>query len=147
MLFRSEIDHEFWKHKLEVAYDLRRRMGLSVILSIISVIGGLVPYYCIYRGADLYIRNIGQVPVHEIIRWCILALVFYVVKIVCFSASTWISHIAAYHILEGLRLRLTDRFLKAPLGDVEGHSIGEIKSIMVEKIENKIGRASCRERV
>ena len=72
----------------------------------------------------------------EIIRWCILALVFYVVKIVCFSASTWISHIAAYHILEGLRLRLTDRFLKAPLGDVEGHSIGEIKSIMVEKIEN-----------
>ena len=111
-------------------------MGLSVILSIISVIGGLVPYYCIYRGADLYIRNMGQVPVHEIIRWCILALVFYVVKIVCFSASTWISHIAAYHILEGLRLRLTDRFLKAPLGDVEGHSIGEIKSIMVEKIEN-----------
>lgn len=113
-----------------------RRMGLSVILSIISVIGGLVPYYCIYRGADLYIRNIGQVPMLEIIRWCILALVFYVVKIVCFSASTWISHIAAYHILEGLRLRLTDRFLKAPLGDVEGHSIGEIKSIMVEKIEN-----------
>lgn len=113
-----------------------RRMGLSVILSIISVIGGLVPYYCIYRGADLYIRNIGQVPVHEIIRWCIFALIFYGVKIVCFSASTWISHIAAYHILEGLRLRLTDRFLKAPLGDVEGHSIGEIKSIMVEKIEN-----------
>ena len=113
-----------------------RRMGLSVILSIISVIGGLVPYYCIYRGADLYIRNIGQVPMPEIIRWCILALVFYVVKIVCFSSSTWISHIAAYHILEGLRLRLTDRFLKAPLGDVEGHSIGEIKSIMVEKIEN-----------
>lgn len=113
-----------------------RRMGLSVILSIISVIGGLVPYYCIYRGADLYIRNIGQVPMPEIIRWCILALVFYVVKIVCFSASTWISHIAAYHILEGLRFRLTDRFLKAPLGDVEGHSIGEIKSIMVEKIEN-----------
>ena len=30
---------------------------------------------------------------------------------------------------------LTDRFLKAPLGDVEGHSIGEIKSIKVEKIE------------
>lgn len=113
-----------------------RRMVLSVILSIISVIGGLVPYYCIYRGADLYIRNIGQVPVHEIIRWCIFALIFYGVKIVCFSASTWISHIAAYHILEGLRLRLTDRFLKAPLGDVEGHSIGEIKSIMVEKIEN-----------
>lgn len=28
-----------------------RRMGISVILSVISVVCGLVPYYCIYRGA------------------------------------------------------------------------------------------------
>lgn len=97
-----------------------RRMGLSVILSIISVIGGLVPYYCIYRGADLYIRNMGQVPVHEIIRWCILALVFYVVKIVCFSASTWISHIAAYHILEGLRPPADGPFFKGTSGRCRG---------------------------
>lgn len=113
-----------------------RRMLLSIILSIISVISGLIPYYCIYRAIDLYIRNINNVPIQDIVRWCLYALLFHVIKIVCFSASTWISHIAAYHILEGLRLRLTDRFLKAPLGDVEGHSIGEIKSIMVEKIEN-----------
>ena len=112
------------------------RMGVSIILSVISVISGLVPYYCIYRGADLYIRNMEHAPVEEIVKWCLWALAFYIIKILCFSASTWISHIAAYHILEGLRLRLTDRFLKAPLGDVEGHSIGEIKSIMVEKIEN-----------
>lgn len=112
-----------------------RRMIISIVLSIISVVGGLVPYYCIYRGTDLYIRNMDNVPTSDIVRWCLLALLFYVVKIVCFSASTWTSHIAAYHILEGLRLGLTDRFLHAPLGDVEGHSIGEIKSIMVEKIE------------
>ena len=42
----------------------------------------------------------------------------------------------AYHVLEGLRLRLADRFLHAPLGDVENHTIGEIKSMMVDKIEN-----------
>ena len=113
-----------------------QRLGISVVLSVISIISGLMPYYCIYRGIDLYIRNLNQAPMQEILRWCLYALLFYTIKIVSFSASTWISHIAAYHILEGLRLRLTDRFLKAPLGDVEGHSIGEIKSIMVEKIEN-----------
>ena len=42
----------------------------------------------------------------------------------------------AYSVLEGLRLRLADRFLRAPLGDVENHSIGEIKNMMVDKIEN-----------
>ena len=113
-----------------------QRLGISVVLSVISIISGLMPYYCIYRGIDLYIRNLNQAPMQEILRWSLYALLFYIIKIVSFSASTWISHIAAYHILEGLRLRLTDRFLKAPLGDVEGHSIGEIKSIMVEKIEN-----------
>lgn len=113
-----------------------QRLGISVVLSVISIISGLLPYYCIYRGIDLYIRNLNQAPMQEILKWCLYALLFYIIKIVSFSASTWISHIAAYHILEGLRIRLTDRFLKAPLGDVEGHSIGEIKSIMIEKIEN-----------
>lgn len=41
----------------------------------------------------------------------------------------------AYTILEGLRLRLADRFLHAPLGDVENHTIGEIKNMMVDKVE------------
>ncbi len=57
-------------------------------------------------------------------------------KIVSFSASTWISHSSLSHIGGSKGSGLTDRFLKAPLGDVEGHSIGEIKSIMIEKIEN-----------
>ena len=29
-----------------------------------------------------------------------------------------------------------ERFLHAPLGEVQNHSIGEIKNIMVDKIEN-----------
>ena len=130
----SEKKDSWLKVLLSYTEGSGQRLGISVILSVISIISGLMPYYCIYRGIDLYIRN--QAPMQEILRWCLYALLFYTIKIVSFSASTWISHIAAYHILEGLRHRLTDRFLKAPLGDVEGHSIGEIKSIMVEKIEN-----------
>ena len=132
----SEKKDSWLKVLLSYTEGSGQRLGISVVLSVISIISGLMPYYCIYRGIDLYIRNLNQAPMQEILRWCLYALLFYIIKIVSFSASTWISHIAAYHILEGLRLRLTDRFLKAPLGDVEGHSIGEIKSIMVEKIEN-----------
>ena len=60
----------------------------------------------------------------------------YAVKIAAFTLSTGVSHNMAYHVLEGLRLRLADRFLHAPLGNVENHTIGEIKSMMVDKIEN-----------
>ena len=30
-----------------------QRLGISVVLSVISIISGLMPYYCIYRGIDL----------------------------------------------------------------------------------------------
>ena len=122
------------KRVMAYAAGSKKRLGASVILSVLSVISGLLPYYCIYRVLNLYIAN--QTEPSGILRWCGLALLFYLLRIVCFSASTWISHIAAYHILEGLRLRLVERFLHAPLGEVQKHSIGEIKSIMVEKIES-----------
>ena len=59
-----------------------RRMLLSIILSIISVISGLIPYYCIYRAIDLYIRNINNVPIQDNVRWSLYALLFHVIKIV-----------------------------------------------------------------
>lgn len=68
--------------------------------------------------------------------WCLAALAFYAVKILCFGWSTGLAHSVAYHILEQLRLRVADRFLHAPLGEVQAHSIGEIKAVMVDKIEN-----------
>ena len=59
----------------------------------------------------------------------------YAAKIVLFSLSTGVSHTMAYNILKELRLRLADRFLHAPLGEVQAHTIGEIKTVMVDKIE------------
>lgn len=69
-----------------------------------------------------------------VVKWCTLTLAAYGLKILTFSLSTGTSHSMAYTILEGLRL--ADRFLHAPLGNVENHTIGEIKSMMVDKIEN-----------
>ncbi len=112
----------------------KKRMALSVMLSVLSVAAGLVPFYCMYRLIGLFAA--GEATAEGIAMWCGLSLVVYEVKILLFSLSTGISHSMAYTILEALRLRLADRFLHAPLGDVEGHSIGEIKSMMVDKIEN-----------
>ena len=94
----SEKKDSWLKVLLSYTEGSGQRLGISVILSVISIISGLMPYYCIYRGIDLYIRNLNQDPMQEILRWCLYALLFYIIKIVSFSASTWISHIAAYHI-------------------------------------------------
>ena len=111
----------------------KKRLFLSVVLSVLSVMLGLLPSYCMYRMICLF--AVGAATVDAVVCWCLLALLAYAVKILLFSLSTGVSHTMAYHILESLRLRLADRFLHAPLGDVENHSIGEIKNTMVDKIE------------
>ena len=111
-----------------------KQLVLSVILSVVSVMLGLVPFYCMYRLLCAFVA--GQATAAVILGWCAVSLAVWAVKIVLYGLSTGTSHAMAYTILEGLRLRLADRFLHAPLGDVENHSIGEIKTIMVDKIEN-----------
>ena len=112
----------------------KKRMLLSVILSVLSVTLGLAPFYCMYRMLCLFAAKTAAAG--AVVRWCLLALGCWAGKILLFSLSTGISHTMAYNVLECLRLRLADRFLHAPLGDVQNHSIGEIKSMMVDKIES-----------
>ena len=112
----------------------RGKLALSVLLSVVSIVAGILPYFCLYRVIEAFVN--GTVTESVIAYWCLAALAFYAVKILCFGWSTGLAHSVAYHILEQLRLRVADRFLHAPLGEVQAHSIGEIKAVMVDKIEN-----------
>lgn len=118
---------------MNYAKGCKGRLAMSVLLSVISVISELVPYYCVYRMIELFTRD--AVTKELLLQWGAAILLFYAVKIVMFGLSTGVSHNAAYHILENLRLRVADAFMHAPLGEVTGHSIGEIKNVIVDKIE------------
>ena len=109
------------------------RMWLSVILSIVSIVSGLIPFYCVYRMVEAYIT--GTLENAVIIFWGAIGALAYTVKVVCFGFSTGFSHYVAYYVLEGLRLKIAESFLKAPLGEVQAHSIGEIKNVIVDRIE------------
>ena len=130
-----ETKKKSWMHALfAYAKGEKRRLILSVVLSVLSVTLGLAPFFCMYRLICLFVA--GMATASAVVRWCLLALATWAGKILLFSLSTGTSHAMAYTILEALRLRLADRFLHAPLGNVEDHTIGEIKSMMVDKIEN-----------
>ena len=131
---RQKKKQNFLSCLLSYARAGKRKLIVSVVLSVISITAGLVPYYCFYRVICLFLD--GAVSASGIWSWSLLALAAYAGKVLCFGLSTTASHYAAYHILEGLRNRVADRFLHAPLGEVTKHSIGEIKGIMVDKIED-----------
>lgn len=107
---------------------------ISIILSIISVVSGIIPYFCMYKVLDEFIYR--QLSSEFIVNWCIVGVIAYAIKVVCFGLSTGLSHSVAYNVLEGLRISVANSFLKASLGDVQSHSIGQIKNVFVDKIEN-----------
>ena len=112
----------------------KKKLALSFVLSVLSVTLDLAPFFCMYRLICRFVA--GTATADAVVQWCLLALAAYAGKILTFSLSTGVSHSMAYSILEALRMRFADRLLHAPLGDVENHTIGEIKGMMVDKIEN-----------
>mgnify|MGYP004638730291 FL=1 len=78
----------------------KKRMAWSVVLSVLSVLAGLVPFYCMYALICRFAA--GTATETAAVQWCLLALAAYLVKILLFSLSTGTSHAMAYTILEGL---------------------------------------------
>ena len=67
----------------------KSRLLLSVVLSVLSVMLGLVPFYCMYRLICLFAAGTAQTA--AVIRWCLWALLAYGVKIITFTLSTGVS--------------------------------------------------------
>ena len=126
---------ENWlKTLLSFAAPCKGKMALSVICAILSVAGGFLPYLCVYQILRLFMEG---TPVWEdVLLFGGIALAGYLVKIVFYGISTVFSHVSAYTILEGLRLEISDRLMRAPLGAVLSKPIGHIKSTIVDRVED-----------
>ena len=57
----------------------KKKMIGSVILSVLSVTAGLIPFYCMYKLICLFVTD--AVAAGGIVQWCLLALAAYAVKI------------------------------------------------------------------
>ncbi|MBE6828848.1 MAG: ABC transporter ATP-binding protein [Ruminococcaceae bacterium] len=119
---------------LSFAAYCKGKIIASVIFSVISVTAGLIPYLSVYKILEAFIQN--RIDTETIFTWSGIAAGAYLIKTLFFGISTALSHISAYVILEKLRLLVADKFLRAPLGEVTDKPIGEIKNMIVDKIES-----------
>ena len=119
---------------LSFAAPCRGKMATSVVLAILSVAGGFVPYLGVYQIIRLFLER--QADWDGILFWCGVCLAGYAVKVASYALSTMLAHVSAYTILEGLRLQAADRLMGAPLGEVESRPIGAMKSTIVDRIED-----------
>ena len=115
------------------ASPCKGKMLLSVLCAVISVAGGFLPFWCVYQ---ILVRFIWKSLVFsDVLFWAGIGMLGCLVKVLLFGFSTVFSHISAYIILEGLRLKIFDRLMNAPLGEVMNRRLGTLKNIIVDKVE------------
>lgn len=102
------------------------KLAVSMILAVISVLCGLVPYYIVAKMIEWLLS--GN---HEFMKYLVMAvwmMLFYAGKALFHGMSTIQSHTATFEIIGDIRKRCTDKLTRMPLGDVLAHSPGALKS-------------------
>ena len=126
---------EHWvKTLFSFAGPCKGKMTLSVLCAILSVAGGFVPFWAVYEILLLFINRTATL--NDILLWCLVGAGGYLIRVICFGISTILAHISAYTILEGIRLKIANRLMRAPLGEVMGRRIGYLKNIIMDKVED-----------
>ena len=116
------------------AAPCKGKMALSVFCAILSVAGGFIPFWAVYEILLAFINQ--NVTLNGILICCLVGAAGYLLRVACHGISTILAHISAYTILEGIRLKIADRLMKAPLGEVMGRRIGYLKNIIMDKVED-----------
>ena len=126
---------ESWvKILFSFAGPCKGKMTLSVLCAVLSVAGGFIPFWAVYEILLAFINRTADL--HGILFWCLVGAVGYLIRVLCFGISTILAHISAYTILEGIRMKIADRLMRAPLGEVIGRRIGYLKNIIMDKVED-----------
>lgn len=128
----------------EIAGQRKGLLILAGVLSAASAACMLVPYWAVYRILTELLENAGDtggIDAGLLVKWGRIAFLGLVGGLILLYAALMASHVAAFRILYGLRVRLSEHIGRLPLGYLNGTSTGAIKKTMeqnIEKIENFI---------
>jgi len=117
-----------------LAKNHHTRLKVSVVLAVMGVAAGFIPYYC--AGKIIIMLLDGTADMNRCIPWLILALGGSFGKVLLTSFSTAQSHIATFCVLAEVRSQCVHKLTNLSMGTLQEQSIGRWKSILVDQIES-----------
>lgn len=132
------------KRLLEIAGEKKYLLILSGIISTLSVLLLLVPYISVYHIMAELLRNASDITSVDgdfMIKWAVYGLISMALGYIFMYMGVMSSHVAAFRIMYGVRVRLSNHISKLPLGFFNLNTAGKIKTIVeqdVEKLESFI---------
>ena len=104
----------------------------AVLLAVLGVAGTMLSYFSIAQIIRLLLE---EQSMSLCWKWCIALAVGYLVKSVCSSASTALSHTATYHTLRDIRKKMLSKLSKLPMGTIVDTPSGQYKTTIVDRVE------------
>ena len=104
----------------------------SVLLAIASVFWGLAPYYILYR---LLTGLMSGFTYKDMIMGTLFILAAFVLQLICHGLSTAVSHKTAFRILGEIRVAITNKMLRMPLGYMQLHGTGHFQHMLIDGTE------------
>lgn len=118
---------------MELAAPYKSKYILSVVLAVMGVAAGLLPFFAVSKIVVLLMS--GETSARVYMEWCSIAGLGFLMK-VCFSnLSTVVSHTATFATLAEIRLKLVDKLTKVPMGYMINTPSGELKNVLVDRVE------------
>lgn len=113
-----------------------QKKGLLLVSSALAAIHALltmIPYILIFYILKELLN--GRIDETEIAPWLIWGFLAVILSGIAMYASAMASHIAAFNILYKLRLAITDKLGRLPMGYLGARSSGALKKIIADDVE------------
>lgn len=129
---------------LHIAGEKKGLLTVASLFSILSSLLQIAPFAAVYKIVEELLMHAQRMEGSDkdlILYWGIFAFLALIGALLTLYIGVMCSHIAAFHILYRLRVRLADHVAKVPMGYHTKTATGELKKIIetsVEKIEKFI---------
>ena len=119
---------------LQYADTYKSKYVCSVILAVISVISGMIPYLAVAGMVTAMIEHRDK-EISFYIFWCAVAAGGYILKGVFNGISTSVSHTATYLTMKEIRQKLVAKLTRMPMGTILESPSGYYKDVIVDRVE------------
>lgn len=121
------------KSLMPFASPYKGKYVTSVLLSVLGVAIGLIPYYVAAQLIIALIDGVKEFSYYAM--WCGVAACGYILKSALQIVSTSVSHSATFKVLRDIRKQLISKLSRMPMGNLLDTPSGQMKDTIVDRVE------------
>ena len=118
---------------MDFAKPCKGKLIGSVILAILGVLCGMIPYVAVSRGIIMICHE--DYAFSKLAFLALIAFAGYLGQVWFGTFSTMKSHESAFIILRNIRMAITEKLSRVPMGTILDTPSGKFKTIIVDTVE------------